>query len=185
MKPIETQYKGYRFRSRLEARWAVFFEYLFIEWEYEKEGYVLDDGTMYLPDFWIPLDKDNLPGWGYWIEIKANEPTEAEMIKAQLLSRGTGHTTYIFWGDLSRDNWHTVIFKGQNNGDIYINHGWYVSTTAVFCDDHNCHHLPLPNSFRLSTAKWVIPPFIDLALDAARSARFEHKEYRHDIVWAS
>jgi hypothetical protein len=25
-KAIETHYKGYRFRSRLEARWAVFFD---------------------------------------------------------------------------------------------------------------------------------------------------------------
>ena len=34
MKPIETEYKGYRFRSRLEARWAVFFDALNIKWEY-------------------------------------------------------------------------------------------------------------------------------------------------------
>ena len=26
LKPIDTEYKGYRFRSRLEARWAVFFD---------------------------------------------------------------------------------------------------------------------------------------------------------------
>jgi hypothetical protein len=26
LKPIETQFKGYRFRSRTEARWAIFFE---------------------------------------------------------------------------------------------------------------------------------------------------------------
>ena len=26
IKAIETYYKGYRFRSRLEARWAVFFD---------------------------------------------------------------------------------------------------------------------------------------------------------------
>ncbi len=26
IKPIETYYDGYRFRSRLEARWAVFFK---------------------------------------------------------------------------------------------------------------------------------------------------------------
>lgn len=43
IKAIETSYKGYRFRSRLEARWAVFFDALGIEWEYEKEGYDLAD----------------------------------------------------------------------------------------------------------------------------------------------
>jgi hypothetical protein len=39
IKPIETRYKGYRFRSRLEARWAVFFDTMEIPWEYEKEGF--------------------------------------------------------------------------------------------------------------------------------------------------
>lgn len=51
---IETFYKGYRFRSRLEARWAVFFDAGHIEYEYEPEGYVLPDGTYYLPDFYLP-----------------------------------------------------------------------------------------------------------------------------------
>lgn len=54
IKPIETVYSGYRFRSRLEARWAVFFDYARIDYQYEPEGYVLDDGTMYLPDFYLP-----------------------------------------------------------------------------------------------------------------------------------
>lgn len=51
---IQTEYKGYLFRSRLEARWAVFFDELGIEWEYEPEGLVLSDGTFYLPDFYLP-----------------------------------------------------------------------------------------------------------------------------------
>lgn len=52
IKPIETAYKGYRFRSRLEARWAVFFDALGLKWEYEKEWYSVY-GTWYLPDFWL------------------------------------------------------------------------------------------------------------------------------------
>ena len=32
IKPIETEYLGYRFRSRLEARWAVFFTALKMDW---------------------------------------------------------------------------------------------------------------------------------------------------------
>lgn len=51
IKPIETEYKGYRFRSRLEARWAVFFDAIGAKWEYEPEGFQLEDGTRYLPDF--------------------------------------------------------------------------------------------------------------------------------------
>lgn len=38
---IPTMYKGIQFRSRLEARWAVFFDTLGIEWEYEPQGYVV------------------------------------------------------------------------------------------------------------------------------------------------
>jgi hypothetical protein len=53
LKAIETRYRGYRFRSRLEARWAVFMDALGVRWEFEPEGYNLD-GEWYLPDFWLP-----------------------------------------------------------------------------------------------------------------------------------
>lgn len=51
---IETKYRGCRFRSRLEARWAVFFDSLGLEWQYEKEGFNIN-GENYLPDFYFPL----------------------------------------------------------------------------------------------------------------------------------
>lgn len=53
IKPIQTRYKGYHFRSRLEARWAVFFDALGLNWEYEPEGYQTSEGW-YLPDFYLP-----------------------------------------------------------------------------------------------------------------------------------
>lgn len=54
MKNIETLYNGYRLRSRAEARWAVFFDTCGIKYVYEPEGYMLSDGTKYLPDFYLP-----------------------------------------------------------------------------------------------------------------------------------
>lgn len=63
IKAIETRYNGYRFRSRLEPRWAVFFDSLGIAYEYEKEGFALD-GCFYLPDFWLPV-------WRTWVEVKS------------------------------------------------------------------------------------------------------------------
>ena len=54
IKPIETVYNGYRFRSRLEARWAVFFDTAGIRYEYEPDGYSYTEG--YLPDFYLPDD---------------------------------------------------------------------------------------------------------------------------------
>lgn len=66
IKAIETEYRGYRFRSRLEARWAVFFSYLFLQWEYEPEGFNLGEGVYYLPDFRIRSKQ----GFVTWYEVK-------------------------------------------------------------------------------------------------------------------
>jgi NTP pyrophosphatase (non-canonical NTP hydrolase) len=51
---IPTEYNGYIFRSRLEARWAVFFDTIGWKYEYEPETFRLDDGRYYLPDFYLP-----------------------------------------------------------------------------------------------------------------------------------
>lgn len=69
IKAIETRYKGYRFRSRLEARWAVFFDALGIEWEYECEG-VATDGVKYLPDFMIVAKCPPFNGDRIFAEVK-------------------------------------------------------------------------------------------------------------------
>lgn len=63
LKAIETQYNGRLFRSRLEARWAVFFDSLGVNYEYEHDGFELAHGDWYLPDFWIPISD-------FYIEIK-------------------------------------------------------------------------------------------------------------------
>lgn len=63
IKAIETSYKNYKFRSRLEARWAMFFDTLGVRWEYEKEGYFVPGHGRYLPDFW-------LPDLNLWYEVK-------------------------------------------------------------------------------------------------------------------
>ena len=55
IQPIETKYKGYRFRSRLEARWAMFYDAIGVQWTYEPQP-VRVDGEVYLPDFEVVLD---------------------------------------------------------------------------------------------------------------------------------
>ena len=107
MKAIETIYNGYRFRSRLEAKWAVFFDALGIPYEYEKEGYDLD-GTHYLPDFWLPVQQR-------WIEIKGQEPTAEELRKVDLLECGTGYPSCLFWG-LPGDNFGWAFFTCAHPG---------------------------------------------------------------------
>lgn len=79
MEAIETKYNGYRFRSRLEARWAVFFDALGVGYEYEPEGYDIG-GQWYLPDFYIPsLD--------VFLEIKPLGLNEYIMDKAEMTCR--------------------------------------------------------------------------------------------------
>ena len=50
---IPTTYNGTRFRSKLEASWAKFFDTHRMKWAYESEGFDFD-GVWYLPDFWLP-----------------------------------------------------------------------------------------------------------------------------------
>lgn len=92
--PIETHYQGILFRSRTEARWAVFFDHLEIKWEYEKEGYEISvDGkaTWYLPDFWLPQ-------FSSFVEIKGDKPTDAELKKAKAIRDDIGKAIFVFYG---------------------------------------------------------------------------------------
>lgn len=68
---LPTYYAGHKFRSRLEARWAMFFDLLEIKWEYEPEGYKLSTGECYLPDFFLPkFNSHNIKSTGMWVEVK-------------------------------------------------------------------------------------------------------------------
>ncbi len=78
IRAIETHYAGCRFRSRLEARWAVFFDTLGIKWVYEPEGYILPNGEWYLPDFWLPQVK-------MFAEMKPEKFSPAEELRSASL----------------------------------------------------------------------------------------------------
>jgi hypothetical protein len=93
--PIQTLYRGVLFRSRLEARWAVFYDTLGVEWHYEHEGFVID-GQPYLPDFWLPGVGDG----GCHIEIKPVDPTQEETEKCAGLALASGKMVYLFLGGI-------------------------------------------------------------------------------------
>ena len=59
----ESTYSSTTFRSQLEARWAIFFDCLGLDWDYEPCHYPLGDGLGYLPDFYLPT-------LGLWAEGK-------------------------------------------------------------------------------------------------------------------
>lgn len=87
---IQTRYKGYHFRSRTEARWAVLFDSLHLPYEYEFQGYKLN-GTFYLPDFWFPTTK-------HWAEIKPDNVTREDVNKCSALAVHTQHPCILFSG---------------------------------------------------------------------------------------
>lgn len=114
IKPIETAYKGYRFRSRLEARWAVFFDAVGLDWEYEKEGFDID-GSWYLPDFYIPKRK-------YWIEIKG-EPRNEDIVKIIGLALYKREISALITGLSLTDFLVAIPFGGDYGFPLLCNNG--------------------------------------------------------------
>lgn len=98
IRAIPTAYNGYKFRSRLEARWAVFLDALDVPYVFEPEGFEIEHSgggapVRYLPDFWLPRQE-------CWLEIKGQEPGLEERVKAQLLATGTGHPLHMLFGSV-------------------------------------------------------------------------------------
>jgi hypothetical protein len=93
IKPIETQYNGYRFRSRLEARWAVFFDTLSVKYEYEPNTFqVSHSGLTYLPDFYMPI-------WDKFVEIKPQAPLDqTDVLKWGGLVQYQGKPILVIFG---------------------------------------------------------------------------------------
>lgn len=192
MKAIQTKYKGYRFRSRLEARWAVFFDALSLKWEYEPEGFDLGFGELYLPDFKVLYPGREKLGESHyeWFEVKGD-----------LLS-----VTASEWRKLMRFHVQKglIVLDGTPDCRMYLTVGGCLSDE---CDDTNSldpvagpfvvHPAALQHE-RAGLALWCsrrrlwwdehsnfFSPSSDFgcgemkleqAVAAARSARFEHGE---------
>lgn len=194
---IETEYAGHRFRSRLEARWAVFFDKLGVKWLYEPQGYELGNGERYLPDFWLP-DMYN----SCWVEVKGS-PSEADMIKLHAATAADGlPLSYevgarpvdalepqqlgalaetipriLLLGDLPRvrsgvpfRQWMTVLTAA---GPALQQAFWWVQLDLV----GRCHSWRTLDDFTGSEAPNVAyDEAVEDAVGAARKARFEHGE---------
>lgn len=138
MKAIDTEYKGFRFRSRLEARWAVFMDAMGVKYEYEREAYDLD-GLFYLPDFWLPEIKAHL-------EIKPENPTPIEWEKAERLAKHSKLPVYIMVGQLSCPdadrNWdqeesQATLIITLDDGSVGEDYHY------IWCECSTCHRCEL------------------------------------------
>lgn len=171
LKPIETIYRGYRFRSRLEARWAVFFDAMGIEWRYEEQGFELSDGSRYLPDFYLPESNTFFEVKGAW--------TDGSRSKVDLLLKAgcrvaVGYEVGVFQ---ATDNWWDECYSlaEVDNGCLaqcrkcgkYWFMGLSGSMACPCCGAYDGDHC-----YRFVARSGDLTD----AVKTARSARFEHGE---------
>jgi hypothetical protein len=173
IKAIETRYAGYRFRSRLEARWAVFFDVAEMDWEYEPQG--LEVRTTrgrikYLPDFWLETS-------GQWAEVKGYLDTDA-MVRLHALASAMAQCSegndMVIFGDIPRLN--SILWPAQLHShdglwavpwDPYAA-GCPLARPRVAVQPTAEMAAHLTDGFPFGRPDWAVDP-----LDRARQARFE------------
>jgi hypothetical protein len=185
MTAIETSYRGYRMRSRLEARWACFWDHLETDWEYEPQGYVVG-GRPYLPDFRLPT--------GTWVEVKGSE-SELDhdlMLAAAEELPGDADPILLILGQipeppgLNRGNWAWLglsrVFDPDGNVVVVDNwwefsvDGWPVVARKTECPPPYSWGDDVPWLTPVLNMTGSVPAPVVAAYRAARSARFEHGE---------
>lgn len=196
MKAIETYYNGYKFRSRLEARWAVFFNEMGIRYEYEPEGFEEEDEKghkiMYLPDFYLPESKlyAEVKGTTYRGGIPKKDAIKmAQMIKStDICPNGI-----ILLGDIPCPDecgemdmiW--AIWKHNGKGLVcgYEMCKYPTGDLKNFLDFEYTGNYFEPNddlaltgciTFEYPDELYSVENKVSKALKAARQARFEHGE---------
>lgn len=175
---IPTRYKGYRMRSRLEARWAVVFDVMHLAWEYEPQGFELSTGP-YLPDFY-------LPEWKLWVEIKPFwDGTTAE--KLSVFCNEIGGILWICGTPGKQDAWlfcydswlprsvrHTVLnvtltMLGEEEPKLIGDSGWTDEYHSNIERSQPLHCLIFP--------RFPDEDETERVMAAGRAARFEHGEH--------
>lgn len=204
IKPIETRYGGYYFRSRTEARWAVYFDAIGIKYEYEKEGYDLGELGWYLPDFW-------LPEYQMFVKVKWEDFTQEEYDKCVCLCVNVPDSGFLlligppdlkpYFGIVNLEPAHIIVCDKNAEGtfDLYesdmmdSNHDRHVYVSRnkqLYSFDKivQLFHFILKNT-RLGETQTIrtFPlchtddEFLDVqslihAVNKSKSARFEHGE---------
>lgn len=171
IKAIETIYNGYRFRSRLEARYAVAFDAMGIKYEYEPEGFTLRDGTKYLPDFMLTnVRHRSFRGDEFepvYVEVKGMM-SPADKHKAELFEM-----PLLIVGELPHGGEFPVGLDWLGETEFwtfaYIDGDYY---PARFCEHKGEIWLAGPDHNQDDCGK-----LMEIGIRAAKQARFEHGEH--------
>lgn len=141
IKSIKTEYHNTTFRSRLEARWAIVFDNIGIEWKYEPRPFNVGTNTFigYLPDFYIPSKK-------LWVEIKP------------IYLRENFKDIYMA-GSICKNGWRNVFVDGLRSSPIesqlqvYNYSLIYVGPFFISCD-HGCSHGSMTHGMGEGCQSW-------------------------------
>jgi hypothetical protein len=179
---IETRYAGCRFRSRLEARWAVFFDALDLEWQYEPQGFRVGHRA-YLPDFYLPHS-------GTWVEVKGAESEldhDLMLAAAEVLPHSGSGPTLLILGPIPEPpkggDWAWLGFsvEGVGHGETEVFDGWWGFGPLGIL--HAAAETSTAGPVSAGRGDWLTPqlnmirnidPRVIRAYRDARSARFEH-----------
>lgn len=167
-----TWYKGVWFRSRLEARWAVFFDTLKIDWEYEPERRVIQKyktktkTTTYLPDFYLPV-------YRLWIEVKPLKPRKEEQHKASEWAKEYGLMLVLFQGfrpeNYNNGNW---LYQAESKGGKVLLH-----RDIRWGQDLNSNEVRLGSNHTPSNDWDSESNRLKIAYSRAKTYRFSKKKY--------
>ena len=111
IKAIETEYKGRLYRSRLEAKWAAFFD--LCGWNYEYEPVDFDG---WFPDFGIYGDDGNV----VYVEVKPVLNFPVDVARRMWDATGGGDQMLILgtkplnWGKLLLGRYYRVAVRTYN-----------------------------------------------------------------------
>jgi hypothetical protein len=152
---IPTTYKDVQFRSRLEARWAVFFDQVKIAWEYEPQKLALKWGGKYIPDFWLPhsLEYFAEKGWGLWLEVKPTmDQVEESIVQLIDVCKATKHNGLLCIGEPIPGRYEFWKFKVGNEIDR-PDYGelWFTQKGLTFQGGRHSSLYSLCNGYRFSS----------------------------------
>ena len=124
-KKTQIMYKGCLFDSRLEAKWAVFFDACGVEWEYRPEEFDLDNGVKYQPSFLLH-DVKGVDGGKLYIAV-TNKVT---FLRDEIIERFNEIGLHKENGVLKRDT-PILILTGIPAGDGISNIAWHIRQAGL------------------------------------------------------
>lgn len=182
IKAIDTIYNDHRFRSRLEARWAVFFDEMKLSYLYEPEGFQLGS-IRYLPDFFLPngirFADEEMHRQNVWVEIKPSaQLDESDRQKIAQFVKQTGYSLLLIAGEpgeearlrfITYDNQKTVYSASDVKWIELGNQELGLLNIEGFGQEVGNDTRTALN--RLSNTQPILAAF-----SAAKQARFEHTD---------